>query len=275
MSRPSLSPDPLLRLSDALYAVLLHAYPRAFRQQFGPQMAQTLRADCRRAQAEHGLLGVLGLWVLVVCDLAATVLQEHFSLEGQMSRSTFVRMAGVAALLGGALFVLSFATHPQGLARAIVPASVAGLLIGIMGLHARLWGREGRLGRWGFVLVGIGLGLGLIGMAGSALGILDPNPLGPIINTGEHAGLVFIGAGLLLWGLVTLREQALGRWSILPLLMGLLSLSGIVFLIPAAFSALEQSAMPEVFGLSWILLGIALLTSRANPSPLPARTTAA
>jgi len=275
MNRPALPHNRLLRLSDALYGALLHAYPRAFRREFGAQMAQTLRADCRRVQAEQGLPGILGLWVLVVCDLAATALQEHFSQEVQMSRSTFVRVAGAAALLGGALFALSFATHPQGLARAIVPASVASLIIGILGLHARLWGREGRLGGWGFVLVGLGLALGLIGMGGSALGILQPNPVALIINTGEHAGLVFIGAGLLLWGLVTLRERALGRWSILPLLMGVLSLSGIVFLVPVAFRALEKSAMPEVFGLSWMLLGLALLTSRANPASRPTQVAAA
>ena len=275
MNRPALAHSRLLRLSDALYGALLHAYPRAFRAEFGEQMAQTLRADCRQVYVEHGLVAVLGLWVLVAGDLAATAVQEHFSREVPMSRSTFVRIAGVAALLGGALFALSFATHPQGLARAIVPGSVAGLIIGILGLHARLLGREGRLGVLGFVLVGIGLGLGLIGMAGSALGILDPNPVAPIINTGEHAGLVFIGAGLLLWGLVTRRERALGRWSILPLLMGLLSLSGIVFLVPAALEALEQIGLPEVFGLSWMLLGFALLTSQANPASRPTQVAAA
>jgi hypothetical protein len=275
MSRPALPHSRLLRLTDAFYSVLLHAYPRAFRLEFGAQMAQTLRADCRRVQTEHGPLGVLGLWVVVACDLAISALQEQLSQEVAMSRSTFVRLAGMAALIGGALFALSFVSHPPGLARAIVPASVAGLIVGILGLHARLWGREGRLGGLGFVLVGLGLALGLIGMAGSALGILDPNPIAPIINTGEHAGLVPIGAGMLLWGIVTLRERALGRWSILPLLMGLLSLSGIVFLIPAAFAALEASAMPEVFGLSWMLLGFALLTSRAGPASRPTQVAAA
>jgi hypothetical protein len=82
-------------------------------------------------------------------------------------------------------------------------------------------------------------------------------------------------AGLLLWGIVTLRERALGYWSVLPLLMGLLSLSGIVFLMPAAFAALEHSAMPEVFALSWMLLGVALLTSRANPASRPTQVAAA
>jgi len=269
MNRPTLSPNRLLRLSDALYRVLLHAYPPGFRDEFGVQMAQTLRADCRRAQMESGVAGVLGLWVMVAGDLAASAVQERLLQEVAVSRSMLARVGGMAALIGGALFALSFVSHPQGLARAIVPGSVAALIVGIMGLHARLWGREGRLGGMGFALVGVGLALGLIGMAGSALGILDPNPIAPIINMGEHAGLVFIGAGMLLWGIVTLRERALGRWSILPLLMGLLSMAGIVFLATAAFAALEHSAMPVAFALSWMLLGVALLTSRSNLASPP------
>src|SRR5262245_32217066 len=106
-------------------------------------------------------------------------------------------------IVGGALLLLSSFVHPSGLARAAVPGSIVCLLVGLVGLHALLWGREGRLGLLGFALVAIGLGLGFIGMAGSALGILQPNPLAPVINTGEHAGLVFIGAGMSLWGIVT------------------------------------------------------------------------
>ena len=149
MSRPALPHGRLLHLSDALYGALLHAYPRAFRREFGAQMTQTLRADCRRVQAEQGLVGVLSLWVVVACDLAATALQEQLSQEWPMSRSTFARLAGVAALLGGALFALSFATHPYGLARAIVPASVAGLIVGILGCTRGCGGARAGWAGWG------------------------------------------------------------------------------------------------------------------------------
>jgi hypothetical protein len=158
-------------------------------------------------------------------------------------------------------------TTLTGLARAAVPGSIVCLIMGMLGLHALLWGREGRLGRLGFVLMGVGLRLGFIGMAGSALGILDPNPIAPMINTGEHAGVVFIGAGMLLWGLLTLRVKALGRWSILPLVMGLLSLMGIVFSNQAAFAALEHSPAPLAFAVCCGLLGYALLTTRPVQSP--------
>jgi hypothetical protein len=47
-----------------------------------------------------------------------------------------------------------------------------------------------------YALVGLGLGFGFVGMAGSALGMLKPNPIAPVINIGEHAGHAVIGAGM-------------------------------------------------------------------------------
>ncbi len=255
---------------DRLYRLLLFLYPGAFRREYGPHMAQVFRDCCREAQAAHGAIGVLGIWVPTLRDLTASALTERLTEEHHMphlSRSTLVRAGGAAALLGGIFNLLSFLSHPSGPARAIVPGSIVLLIIGVLGLHARLWGREGRLGLLGLVLVGVGLLLGLIGMAGSAVGVLDPNPVARVINTGEHAGLVFIGAGMLVWGIVALREKALGRLSALPLLIGLLSLTGIAFLNPDAFAAVEHSVMPLVYAASWILLGYALLTSQRDASP--------
>ena len=269
MSRRSVPRSSLLDISSYLYRALLALYPRAFRHAFGPHMAQVFRDCCRQAQRERGAVGILSLWVQVLSDLAVTAFHERLSEGSHMSRSTIVRLAGAAALLGGALNLLVSLSHPHGLARAAVPGSIVCLIIGMLGLHVLLWRREGRLGMLGFVLVGIGLVLGLIGMAGSAVGIVYPNPAAPFINTGEHAGLVFIGCGMLFWGIVTLRVKALGRWSFLPLVMGLLSLTGIVFLIPAAFSALETSIVPEIFAASWIFLGYALLTRRNDALPTP------
>ncbi len=262
----------LLAVSDHLYRALLILYPRAFRREFGPHMAQVFGDACRQVEGERGPSGILILWVSIVGDLAVTALHERL-LEGihmpRLSRSMVVRAGGAAALLGGALLLLSFLSHPSGPARAVVPGSIACLMFGMVGLHALLWGREGRLGAIGFVLVGVGLALGFIGMTGSVLGVLDPNPAAPIINTGEHAGLVFIGAGMLLWGVVAFQVQALGRWSVMPLVIGLLSLTGIVFLLPDAFAAMEHSVLPLVFAASWIPMGYALLTRRSAASAVP------
>ncbi len=280
MSGRSVSGRRLLAVSDHLYRALLILYPRAFRREFGPHMAQVFGDACRQVAGECGAVAILGLWAPVACDLAVSALHERL-LEGvhmprwsHVSRSLAVRAGGAAALLGGTLLLLSFLSHPSGLARAVVPGSIACLILGMVGLHALLWRREGRLGAIGFVLVGVGLVLGFIGMAGSALGVLDPNPAAPIINTGEHAGLVFIGAGMLLWGIVAVRVKVLGRWSVMPLVIGLLSLTGIVFLNPDAFAAVEHSVAPLVFAASWMPLGYGLLTRRIDASAVPSHPAA-
>jgi hypothetical protein len=271
VSVPPPARERLLVASDRLYCALLRLYPRTFRQAFGAPMAQAFHDACREAHARRGAIGLLLLWPPMACDLVVTTLPECLEEGIQMSRSTLVRAAGVAAILGGALNLLVFLHHPQGLLRAAVPLSIACLLLGVAGLHALLWGREGRLGWLGFISVGVGLLLGLIGMAGSALGVLNPNPVAPVINTGEHAGLVFIGAGMLLWGIVAVRARAFGRWGVLPLLfLGVTGLSGIVFLVPAAFTVLEESVVPLVFAACWICFGLALVTTRTN---LPAVST--
>jgi hypothetical protein len=272
MSGRSASARLLVTISNHCYRALLILYPRAFRHEFGPHMVQAFGDVCRHVESERGAAGILSLWVPIARDLAVSALHERL-LEGspmpRLSRSMVVRAGGAAALLGGTLMMLSLLAHPHGLARAAVPGSIACLILGVVGLHALLWRHEGRLGAIGFVLVGVGLALGFIGMAGSALGVLDPNPLAPIINTGEHAGLVFIGAGMLLWGVVALRTKALGRWSVMPLVIGLLGLSGIVFLNPDAFAAVEQSVVPLVFAACWIPLGYALLTRRIAAFDVP------
>jgi hypothetical protein len=270
----------LIAISSAIYCALLALYPLAFRREFGNEMAQVFRTALRREWRARGAAGVVSLWMPMVSDLIVTALRERLAQERQeipMSRLAFIRAAGAVTILGGALYLLVSLSHPMGLARAVVPLSVACLLIGVIGLHACLWGREGWLGWLGAALAATGLALGVAGMTSSALQCANgcrsvvgasANIASQLLNTGEHAGLVFIGAGMLLWGVVALRTLALGRWSILPLVIGLIGMAGIVFLNPSAFSAFESSGAPLVFAVCWILLGYALLTRHADaPTP--------
>jgi hypothetical protein len=180
------------------------------------------------------------------------------------SQSVFIRIAGIFSLTGGILYLLTVLVHPHGYARAAVPVSIVFMLMGVLGLHLLLWKHEGRIGLVGFLLVIIGLLLSIVGMAGSALGVLNPNPVAPIINTGEHLGLVFIGAGMLCWGIVTLKVKALGNWSFLPFIISLFGLAGVFFVNPDLFATLERFGAPQLFALCWGLLGYALLKSQAK-----------
>ncbi len=53
MSRPERY-DRILNLSGQLYELLLMAYPREFRSEYGPQMAQAFRDLCREELGRSG-----------------------------------------------------------------------------------------------------------------------------------------------------------------------------------------------------------------------------
>jgi hypothetical protein len=174
-------------------------------------------------------------------------------------RAVLIRLGGLAAILGGALTAASSAIHFHGASRPLVPLGVACLAVGVVGLRAAMWGREVRLRRWGSASALVGIGLGVTGMAGSALGVVGAQPLARAINTGEHLGLVFIGGGMLAWGFAGLRAHALRRWSAAPVIIGLFALAGLVSFSPRLFAIVEASPVPALFGLSWTLLGVGLL----------------
>jgi hypothetical protein len=64
--------------------VLLLAYPRSFRQRFGPEMTQVFR-DCARNACQRGNL--LGLWARTLGDLLATVPAEYVAALQSTKRS--------------------------------------------------------------------------------------------------------------------------------------------------------------------------------------------
>jgi hypothetical protein len=68
-------------ISQRVYEMLLMAYPREFRREYGPQMAQVFRDLCRdRRQAEASRL--VGLWVRTLLDLATTAFVERSKAMG-------------------------------------------------------------------------------------------------------------------------------------------------------------------------------------------------
>jgi hypothetical protein len=178
-----------------------------------------------------------------------------------------IRVGAAASLIGGLLTAASSMTHFHGIARPLVPIGVALLGVAMFGLQAAIRPREPRLRRYGFVLTAVGVSLGVTGMAGSAIGIIA-TPAARLINTGEHAGLPFIGAGMIAWGCASVRARALGHWSAAPLIVGVLALAGTATLNHAALAYLERTAvLPAMFGASWIAVGIGLLAAAQHPAP--------
>lgn len=238
---------------------LMRLYPAEFRRHYGKELERLL-ADVAQA-SPGGPVARAAFWIRVLADVAQSAVAERAAQLAHPSRTVLIRAAGISSVLGGAVFLAGMITPLRGPARAGVPASVVGMAAGAVGLYLALHGRSPRLERLGLALGAAGLALAFIGMAGSALGVVEPNPLAPIINTGEHAGLVFIGAGMSVWGILALRTHALGWLSFAPLPIGLLGLAGITFLSPNTFARLESGVVPLAFSAGWILLGLALLTS--------------
>ncbi len=81
----------------AAYAALLRLYPRAFRERFGGEMAQTFRDMCQeRREARRGLAG-LAAWVFF--ETAGAILRENAIHMTPMTRTTLRVAAGALAML--------------------------------------------------------------------------------------------------------------------------------------------------------------------------------
>jgi hypothetical protein len=62
--------------SEKIYEVMLLAYPKEFRREYGPHMAQAFRDLCRE-ERRGGRLPLIKLWVRTFLDLAATAFVER------------------------------------------------------------------------------------------------------------------------------------------------------------------------------------------------------
>ena len=65
------------RAAEALYRVLLRAYPRAFRERFAEEMALAFRDAARAALEAGGLRRLVALWFRFLFDLLVSVARER------------------------------------------------------------------------------------------------------------------------------------------------------------------------------------------------------
>ena len=68
-----------LAVSQNFYEVLLRAYPKSHREEYGPAMAQLFRDQCRDAWDESQNRGVMKLWLRVLPDLVKTSFIERLA----------------------------------------------------------------------------------------------------------------------------------------------------------------------------------------------------
>jgi hypothetical protein len=128
-----------------------------------------------------------------------------------MASSALIRLGGLAAMLGGLMWVVKggsiLLTGQQ--PPAVFEAAIPLFAVGLLGLHARLDGRGGPLGKAGVLVAYAAL---------ISAGIVLTTPLAPfyaVAGFGPFLGLVLVGSA-------TLQARVFpSPWSTLPLAMGL------------------------------------------------------
>src|SRR5215212_2520685 len=98
MSRPEKC-DRILSVSERVYEALLLAYPKGFRSEYGPQMAQAFRDLCREELGRGGKAGLVALWVRTVLDLAVTALAERGGANDREAVMKDYKLAGIGLVL--------------------------------------------------------------------------------------------------------------------------------------------------------------------------------
>lgn len=81
----------ILASSERIYCWLLHAYPAAFREEYGADMAQVFRDCCHEAAAEGGNAAVMQLWLLTAWDLFTTAISQHLAKRTNNMENTHHR----------------------------------------------------------------------------------------------------------------------------------------------------------------------------------------
>jgi hypothetical protein len=198
-----------------------------------------------------------------------------------VASSKSVRWSGLAAMLGGALFVVSavvIASMPRGCigdecaSRPMRETGVAGALlmlalllvvIGAAGLviQARDAGRLGRLGKTGIVLGAVGAALPVIGSLIQGILFDGDYPLMPYFVI---PGVLALVVGFVLLGLAVLQAKVLPRWAAVLLIVGTLAMLG--------FNDQNARALMAIpFGISWVAVGYVLWSGRGEEVRQPAR----
>jgi hypothetical protein len=95
--------------AERFFRLILLAYPREFRREFGPEMAQVFR-DCYRAEEKHsGLIGIGRLWLNIFIDLARTAPKQHLERLGKENSIMKDLRRDVIAVLGSiGIIVIAF-----------------------------------------------------------------------------------------------------------------------------------------------------------------------
>ena len=302
-------------LSERIYRALLILYPRHFRHDFGDEMARSFRNLCEEELRRGGRTGLFKLWLYTLLELPTTAVKERGHSFMDVARLT--RLGGSIAAVGGILLVVYGAAIPlygrlfistgagsQALFSGLQLVAGLGPLLmvgGLLGLSCQIT-MTGSFRRAGFAarvvaLAGLALAAvaGLGWTAGLLLMLINGAPevsansvadvLIPILAT---VGMWSLSVSTGLLGFVVWWTGVLGRWSALPLAVGLATLSLLILATVSTLVSGPRTLLPRetletfiyigapimVVGLGWVLLGYALRSAGAagSRSSVPVRS---
>lgn len=249
----------MVRLAVWLYRHLLVAYPLPFRREYGAQMVQVFRDCCREATAMNGNIGLIRYWLVALGDLIVSALAERRRKELHMTRTHWIRVGSLSAIIGGGIATIfaaldltvaiaqlldenssvGLAIFPVHIVSWGAPALVLLYVLALVGLQVRGASRTGAVG-WisitlailGTVISSLGSGLTsviLYSQADSCYSPLNCNFYDPngYLMMGYMVGLlgsIIFTIGIVVYGIVTLRRRVLPRYNWLPLTVGIIPL---------------------------------------------------
>ncbi len=179
-----------------------------------------------------------------------------------MASAALIRIGGLAAMVGGLMWIVKggsiLITGQQ--PPVVFEAALPMFAVGLVGLHARLRGHGGPLGKAGVLVT-------YAALAAAALVLVAPlPPFYAVAGFGPFLGLVLMGSA-------TLQARIFPPpWSALPLAMGL---GGPLLILAGGGLALMNERLLEIpivlVGLAWMLLGYSVLVVSGATVQAPAR----
>jgi hypothetical protein len=266
--------DPQLATARRVYWRLTRAYPRLFRQAYGPQMLQVFSDQYRAARAASGRGSLTRFWLRTLGDLVSSAAREQVD----QFRSFAMNQEGKGTLLLGMLLFVLLGTAVV-LVRAPAPLSslinIGGTLLWssyllVLGLLLKGW--LAGFPRWVYAYLGYAILFPLF-VSYSATPWLTVFGI-PIWGSEPWGWRAFVPLGLVVllglifsrppWGnLVRLVRNAWEDWTLVAFfLFGLLPFAGFISLeeVDPSFAF-----WPQLAGVLLILLGAFLYLRLANP----------
>jgi len=258
----------LLRVSDNIYRRLLVLFPMQYhREGLSDEMAQIFRDMCREVYQEKGLGGLLQIWLSVLVDTLWVALIEQLQVGIYVTRERLLRVGGWSAVAGGVSIVLMAFTHGGPNWIFWVGHNSLNFLFPLIALlYLGLWVGLIAHQRQGNVLRTLGTLSGLSGsviLLGTGTWMAFRNYLfGAPTWHYYNAGWLMASAGLILYGLSSLRKPSPASGIVVSLASGLMMLA-FYSLLPAhqmgALFPFDSSLFGTLTGVCWIVLGRILL----------------